>query len=181
VKLLFDQNLSYKLILALVNEFPGSVHVRDVGLAAADDGAVWDYASRFDFTIVSKDTDFSQRSFAFGAPPKVIWIRLGNCSTKQIEGILRRYFSEIQQFGLDKNSSFFVIDPLLESLKDKEFASSSYDPQSQVLQIEFKPSGEVYCYFSVPEDEYERLRSAPSKMAYVNTHIHPSYRFQKLL
>lgn len=181
MKLLFDQNLSYKLIFALAKEFPGSAHVRDVGLAAAEDNVVWEYAARFGFTIASKDADFGQRSVLFGSPPKVIWIRLGNCTTKQIEEVLRQYSATIQQFESDKHSSFFVIDPLFEAIKDKEIASINYDLQSQILEIEFKPSGEVYCYFSVPEDEYKRLMSAASKMAYLNSQIHPSYRFQKIL
>jgi predicted nuclease of predicted toxin-antitoxin system len=88
LKLLFDQNLSYKLARAFLDEFPGSVHVRDVGLASSDDLEVWQYAKQFGFTIVSKDTDFSQRSFLFGPPPKVVWIRLGNCSTNEIEEII---------------------------------------------------------------------------------------------
>ncbi|HEV2988210.1 MAG TPA: KTSC domain-containing protein [Candidatus Angelobacter sp.] len=70
---------------------------------------------------------------------------------------------------------------MFEAIKDKEIASINYDLQSQILEIEFKPSGEVYCYFSVPEDEYKRLMSAASKMAYLNSQIHPSYRFQKIL
>lgn len=110
MKLLFDQNLSYKFVCALVQEFPGSTHVRDIGLASAEDLAVWDYAKKFGFTIVSKDTDFSQKSFVFGAPPKVIWLRLGNCSTKDIEHTLRLRCAEIGEFESDQESSFLIID-----------------------------------------------------------------------
>ena len=70
MKLLFDQNLSYKLARSFSVEFPGSAHVRDLGLALAIDIEVWEYAKRLGFTIVSKDTDFSQRGFLFGPPPK---------------------------------------------------------------------------------------------------------------
>jgi predicted nuclease of predicted toxin-antitoxin system len=78
VKLLFDQNLSHRLARTLNDVFPHSLHVRDVSLKAADDSVVWAYAREHDFVIVSKDADFHQRSFVFGAPPKVIWVRLGN-------------------------------------------------------------------------------------------------------
>jgi predicted nuclease of predicted toxin-antitoxin system len=92
-------------------EFPGSAHVRDVGLSSADDLAVWEYAKEFGFTIVSKDADFSQRSFLFGFPPKVIWLKLGNCPTRRIEEALKHYCTEILQFAADLQSSFLVIHP----------------------------------------------------------------------
>lgn len=63
MKLLFDQNLSHRLARALADLFPDSLHVRDVGLRAADDPVVWDYARQRGFVIVSKDADFHQRSF----------------------------------------------------------------------------------------------------------------------
>jgi predicted nuclease of predicted toxin-antitoxin system len=75
VKLLFDQNLSYRLVHTLHEMYPESQHVRDVGLGEAADEAVWHYAARQGFTIISKDADFHQRSFLFGHPPKVVWIR----------------------------------------------------------------------------------------------------------
>ena len=105
MKILFDQNLSFKLINALKDLYPGSVHVRDVGLAVADDITVWNYAKSNDLIIVSKDSDFYQRSILLGHPPKVIWIRRGNCSTKDIEQMLRDHFSDIEKFSNDIISS----------------------------------------------------------------------------
>ena len=78
MKLLLDQNLSPRLAHTLAAVYPGTIHVRDAGLAAADAGAVWSYAAEQGLVIVSKDADFHQRSFVFGPPPKVIWIRRGN-------------------------------------------------------------------------------------------------------
>ncbi len=187
MKLLFDQNLSYKLVRSFSDEFPGSAHVRDLGLASAVDIDVWEYAKQFGFTIVSKDTDFSQRGFLFGPPPKVIWIRLGNCSTKAIQEVLFSYAAEIRQFGLDPDSSFFPIDPIAGKNPTKVFVEStaissiSYDPKSQTLDIEFKSSGETYRYFNVPNDEYQRLLAATSKGAYLNSAIKPKYRTRKIL
>jgi Domain of unknown function (DUF5615) len=66
MKLLFDENLSHKLVRLLADLFPNSVHVRDVGLKAADDLVVWEYAKNNDLMIVSKDSDMHQRSFMFG-------------------------------------------------------------------------------------------------------------------
>jgi hypothetical protein len=71
VKLLLDQNLSHRLIEALSDLYPGSAHVRDLGLQRADDAAVWQIASTRGLIVVTKDSDFRQRSFLLGAPPKI--------------------------------------------------------------------------------------------------------------
>ena len=161
--------------------------MRDLGLASAIDIEVWEYAKRLGFTIVSKDTDFSQRGFLFGPPPKVIWIRLGNCSTKEIQDVLLSYSAEIRQFGLDPDSSFFPIDPIDGKKPTRVLVDSSaissifYDPKSQTLDIEFKSSGETYRYFEVPDNEYQGLLTAASKGAYLNSEIKPKYRTRKIL
>ncbi|NJL22080.1 MAG: DUF5615 family PIN-like protein [Leptolyngbyaceae cyanobacterium SM1_3_5] len=98
MKLLFDENLSPKLPNRLNDLFPNSLHVRDVGMKATIDPVVWDYAKDNDLMIVSKDADMHDLSLVFGNPPKVIWIRLGNCSTSQVENLLRRSFDAIQFF-----------------------------------------------------------------------------------
>jgi predicted nuclease of predicted toxin-antitoxin system len=97
VKLLFDQNLSPSLVESLADIYPQSVHVQSVGLDRADDTAVWDFARSQNLVIVTKDADFQERSLIAGAPPKVIWIRRGNCSTSDIEAILRRHSDEALQ------------------------------------------------------------------------------------
>jgi predicted nuclease of predicted toxin-antitoxin system len=73
VRLLFDENLSHHLVELLANCYRESTHVRDVGLGRADDEAVWNYAAARGLTIVSKDSDFHQRSLLYGPPPKVVW------------------------------------------------------------------------------------------------------------
>lgn len=95
MKLLFDENLSPRLASSLADLFPASTHVRDVGLRAADDPAVWEHARLNGFLIVSKDADMHDLSLLFGNPPKVIWLRMGNCSTAQVENLLRREFEVI--------------------------------------------------------------------------------------
>jgi predicted nuclease of predicted toxin-antitoxin system len=109
VKLLFDENLSHKLARRLSDLFPDSIHVRDVGLKAADDPSVWDYARDNDFMIVSKDADMHDLSLVFGNPPKVVWLRLGNCSTRQVEELLRRDFAVIKLFYADNTVSLLVL------------------------------------------------------------------------
>ena len=110
MKLIFDQNLPPKLVPNLADFFPDSIHVREVGLGEADDESIWEYAREKRLTIVSKDSDFHQRSFLFGHPPKVVWLRLGNCPTAEIEAVLRERHQEIFAFGKDKEASFLIIE-----------------------------------------------------------------------
>ena len=109
MKLLFDENLSPKLVQLLSDLFPDSVHVRDVGLNRADDAVVWEYAQKNSLTICSKDSDMHQRSFVLGYPPKVVWVRLGNCSTTEVEQLLRKHFKAIEAFVADNYASFLVL------------------------------------------------------------------------
>ena len=109
MKLLFDENLAPRLVETLADLFPDSVHVHGVGLAHATDERVWLYARDQGFTIVSKDSDFHERSLLFGYPPKVLWIRRGNCSTAQIERLLRDAASEIERLDCDPGASFLIL------------------------------------------------------------------------
>jgi predicted nuclease of predicted toxin-antitoxin system len=109
VKLLFDQNLSHKLIASLADEFPGSAHVRDCALHDADDTAVWEFARANGYAIVSKDDDFKQRSFLMGCPPKVVWLRLGNCTTREVLEVLRRHARDLVAFDSDPTAAFMAL------------------------------------------------------------------------
>lgn len=93
--LLFDQNISPHLVTSLADLYPGSCHVEKVGLARSLDQTVWEYARQNGFIIVTKDAGFTELGFLQGFPPKVIWIRRGNCSTRNIEKILRDNFEAI--------------------------------------------------------------------------------------
>ena len=97
MKLLFDQNLSPSLVDSLADIYPESLHVQSVGLDRADDMTVWNFARLRNLVIVTKDADFLESSLIAGAPPKVVWIRRGNCSTSDVETILRRHCDEALQ------------------------------------------------------------------------------------
>ena len=109
MRLLFDQNLSPILKSALDDIYPDALHVKDVGLESADDVEVWSYARMHELVIVSKDSDFRQLSFTFGHPPKVVWIRRGNCSTSEIESILRDRYDEVLEFHNDELGAFLAL------------------------------------------------------------------------
>jgi predicted nuclease of predicted toxin-antitoxin system len=109
VKLLFDENLSRRLVRPVEDLHPGSKHVSDVGLERADDQTVWRHALEHGFTLVSRDADFAERSLSEGPPPKVIWIRRGNCSTRTIESLLRERHAELEAFAADEVAPFLSL------------------------------------------------------------------------
>jgi predicted nuclease of predicted toxin-antitoxin system len=110
VKLLFDENLSPRLSWLLADLFPNSVHVRDVGMKETADPTVWNYAKDNNLMIVSKDTDMHDLSLVFGNPPKVIWIRIGNYSTVEVEGLLRQHYNIIKLFYEDEYVSLLELE-----------------------------------------------------------------------
>ena len=101
MKLLFDHQLSPRLVKSLADIYPDSNHVYRLGLDQADDQDVWEYARREGFLIVTKDVDFSDLCVLRGFPPKVIWIRRGNCKTSAIEAILRHHYADIEALNID--------------------------------------------------------------------------------
>ena len=109
MKLLFDQNLSWRLPQKLADLYPNSQHIREAGLKESEDIDIWEYAKANDFVIVSKDTDFQQRSLLYGHPPKVVWLRVGNCPVQTIEDLLRRYSAAIHTFGMDAAKSYLAL------------------------------------------------------------------------
>ena len=95
MKLLLDENLSPRLAKALQDLFPGTAHVHTCGLGAGSDESIWHFAKEHDYVIVSKDSDFYDLSALYGRPPKVVWVRVGNCTTDDLETLLRRHASSI--------------------------------------------------------------------------------------
>ncbi len=95
MKLLFDHNLSHKLVQRVADLFPHSSHTRLAGLTQAPDAAIWDYARLNAFTIVTLDADFFDLLSLYGPPPRVIWIRCGNRPTSFYENLLRARHARI--------------------------------------------------------------------------------------
>ena len=109
MKILFDQNLSPKLVGLLKDIFPSSSHVIDRQLDDADDWAIWNYAAVNGYTIATKDEDFQQRSLVQGHPPKVILITVGNCPTSRVEQLFRGYQKELSDFDSDALKSLIEL------------------------------------------------------------------------
>ena len=109
MRLLFDQNLSPRLSTSLADLFPGSWHVEAAGLGTASDETVWAYALAGGLAVVTKDEDYSHLSAARGFPPKVIWLLIGNCTTAQVEALLRRRADDILAFEDDPDAGVLAI------------------------------------------------------------------------
>lgn len=110
MKLLFDENLSPRLVDRLQTSYPASTHVDRVGLHGRTDGEVWDFAAREHYAIVSKDNDFRQRSFLHGCPPKVVWLSVGNAGTDAIATLLERRRTDLETFDASVEESLLVVE-----------------------------------------------------------------------
>jgi len=110
VKLLLDENVSPRIIPIIADLYPGSIHVRDAGLASASDAQVWKYASENGYVIATKDSDFHQRSLLFGIPPKVVWIRRGNLLDSVCSRDISQHSGDITRFVDDADAAFLVIE-----------------------------------------------------------------------
>ena len=109
MKLLFDENVSHRLVGDLASEFPGCAHVRGIGLRAAEDRQIWDHARAHGLVIVSKDTDFRERSYVEGFPPRIIWLDVGNAGTLAIAELLRRERKRIEHFETQEETSLLIL------------------------------------------------------------------------
>ncbi|MEG3934844.1 MULTISPECIES: DUF5615 family PIN-like protein [unclassified Microcoleus] len=109
MKLLLDENLSDRILQRIIGLYPDSAHVKTLGLTNTDDAEIWEYAKANDFVIVSKDSDFHQRSLLYGHPPKFIYLRVGNCSTSKIVQIMRDEIDIISHFGDREAESILVL------------------------------------------------------------------------
>jgi len=109
LKLLVDENLAPNLARGLADLFPQSVHVGSVQLGSTADALVWLYAKEHGFTFLTKDKDFANLGLAWGAPPKVILLQTGNCSTARIEAIVRANAIRLAHFGNDARRSVLIL------------------------------------------------------------------------
>lgn len=109
MKLLFDQNLSFKLCERLAGLYPASTQARVIGMDRVPDEQLWQYARENGFTIVTQDGDFSDLSCLRGWPPKVLWLRCGNQPTRTIEGLLRFRHADILRFANEPSTGVLEI------------------------------------------------------------------------
>ncbi|MCS6973969.1 MAG: DUF5615 family PIN-like protein [Cyclobacteriaceae bacterium] len=109
MKLLFDENISYRIIKKVQELFPGSIHISSVDTRIVKDVSIFEYARKHGFIIVTFDEDFRELQSLLGCPPKIIWLRTGNTSTQNILKILNKKRDEIQDFFSDDDLGILEI------------------------------------------------------------------------
>ena len=109
MKLLLDENLSRRLVSRLCESYPGTTHVEEIEFRGATDRSIWEHAKAHGFTIVTKDNDFRQLSVLLGAPPKVIWLSVGNAGTDEIVQQIDVEFDRIKQFLNDPETDLLIV------------------------------------------------------------------------
>lgn len=107
IKLLFDQNLSYRLVTKLEKDYPGSMHVASVGLDTSSDIDVWKYAKLHGFTLVTKDSDFNEICTLYNFPPHIIWLRIGNSHVSAAQEALQKHQKKIYTI-IQENSTGII-------------------------------------------------------------------------
>lgn len=98
MKLLFDQNISFRIVSKLIDNFPDCRHVSQVGLNNSEDHEIWEYSKNKNYVIVTFDSDFYEISLISGTPPKIIWVRTGNLTTNEIAKLIENNKSTIFDF-----------------------------------------------------------------------------------
>jgi predicted nuclease of predicted toxin-antitoxin system len=109
VRLLFDENLSERLVGLVADVFPDSLHIRTLGFAGASDRDVWRLAAEHGCLLVTRDEDFLELSTSLGSPPKVVWVSPPNPSTASVADLLRRHQTDIEQFSTHEDAGFLVL------------------------------------------------------------------------
>ncbi len=105
MKLLLDQNISYRAIKPLSAEYTEVAQIGRLGMAQTDDAMVWQYARTHDFMMVTFDPYFSERNIISGHPIKVIWLRFPNTRTEVVVDMLLNSLEKIEAFSKNKQIS----------------------------------------------------------------------------
>jgi len=109
-QLLLDENLSQRIVARISHIYHnGSVHIKEFGLEQTNDDIIWNFAKTNNYIIVSKDSDFHQKSLLWGHPPKFIYLKVGNCPTSYIVQVLINNYSTISTFAETENESILVL------------------------------------------------------------------------
>lgn len=88
MRLLFDQNIAFRISSRIITLFPNSNQVRNLGIENSTDMQIWQFAKVNNYTIITFDADFYDLSNLKGHPPKIIWIRTGNANTNYLAKLI---------------------------------------------------------------------------------------------
>lgn len=125
MKLLLDENLSDRIVAEILDLYPGSTHLKSQALTRTDDTIIWSFAKQHGYAIVSKDADFHQRSLVFGHPPKLVYLRVGNCPTSRITWLLRSHHADLFAFDANPGASILILPKQLGMVVPSSVATTS--------------------------------------------------------
>jgi len=108
MKLLLDENLSQRIVMHIADMYDAK-HIKEFNLERANDDVIWEFAKLNGYIIVSKDSDFHQRSLLWGHPPKLIYLKVGNCKTVDIVKILLDNHVIIRAFDKSEYEDILVL------------------------------------------------------------------------
>ncbi len=103
MKLLFDQNISFRILRRIESHFPTATQVRLEGLENSSDKEIWEYTRDNDFLIVTFDSDFYEFSVIWGSPPKIVWLKSFNQMTNAIADLIIDSKGSIMDFANDSS------------------------------------------------------------------------------
>lgn len=103
MKLLFDQNISFRVVRQLKLVLPDSIGVEEVGLLNANDYEIWEYARQYAYTVVTFDRDIPMIGSVRGFPPKIIWLRIGNTNKQQLVSFIKDRIAKFTEFIIHRN------------------------------------------------------------------------------
>lgn len=109
MKLLFDANISYRILKKIKEYFPDCQHVSNLSKNNLKDFAIWEYAKSNNYIIVSFDQDFYDMQLLFDFPPKIVWLRTGNLTTNMIADLLIERRDIIADLNRDSESGILEI------------------------------------------------------------------------
>jgi len=101
MRLLFDQNISFRILKIIPELFIGSSHIKTEGLTNSTDFEIWEYARIHNFIIVTHDSDFHDLYLLKGFPPKILWFQTGNLQTSELALILKNRQNDIVEFSIN--------------------------------------------------------------------------------
>jgi predicted nuclease of predicted toxin-antitoxin system len=108
VKLLLDEKISPGLAHHLSERFPGTQHVTNIDLRGSSDSEILAFARTGEYVVATKDREFAAPSPLVGSP-KVVWLRLGNCTTADILDLLTTQASRLENFAESIEASLVVL------------------------------------------------------------------------
>ncbi|MFD2570622.1 DUF5615 family PIN-like protein [Spirosoma soli] len=109
MRLLLDQNISFRVVKQLKSTFPEVIGVRECGLYNADDYQIWEYALQNNYTVVTFDKDIPAIGSVKGFPPKIIWLRTGNLSNQAVVSLFVDRASDFVAFIADDKKGCLMV------------------------------------------------------------------------